>query len=278
MFKQLKISIIFLLFLLALYQLLRLGFLVANAGFFHGTGAGEVLYAFVRGIRFDIAALLLLNGAILLLYNLPGNPARWRPFGALLFTLFCAANIAGVIVNLADYGYYRETQRRLVGELFAMPRDIAGMVPGLLRDYWPLTLLLALLAVGFVVLSRALFRRLDGKIAYRSSLVRELAALIIVVPLAVLGVRGGLQSKPLRPAHAFRTTNWPVGYLTLNSTYTVLRSLGQVKLPEYRLMPDDRAAAIVAGMVRSPRETMLDPQYPFLRRRAAVGAPRRRNV
>ncbi|HTY07890.1 MAG TPA: sulfatase-like hydrolase/transferase, partial [Candidatus Edwardsbacteria bacterium] len=37
-------------------------------------------------------------------------------------------------------------------------------------------------------------------------------------------------------------------------------------------------AAIVASMVRSPRETMLDPQYPFLRRRAAVGAPRRRNV
>ncbi len=278
MFKQLKISGALLLFLLALYQLLRLGFLIANAGFFHGSAAGEVMFAFVRGIRFDLSALLLLDGALLLLYNLPGNPARWRPFGFFLFTLFCAANIAGIVVNLADYGYFRETQRRLVGELFAMPRDIAGMVPGLLHGYWFLFLLLAVVAALFVYAALQLSRWLDRRIESRRNIITELISLVIIIPLLVLGVRGGLQSKPLRPAHAFRSTNWPVGYLTLNSTYTVLRGLAQVKLPEYQLMSEDRAAAIVAQMVKSPSETMIDPRYPFLRERVAAGPPRRRNV
>lgn len=276
--KQLRISAVVLLFLLALYQLLRLGFLIFNAQFFKGAVAGEILFAFVRGIRFDLAALLLLNGALLLLYNLPGNPARWKPFGLFLFTVFCLANIAGIVVNLADYGYFKETQRRLVTELFTMTRDIAGMVPGLLTSYWPLTLALALLAALFVYLSYRLLRKLDKKITYRFNILREAASLVLLVALGVLGVRGGLQSKPLRPAHAFVTTNWALGYLSLNATYTILRGTAQVRLPDYRLMPDDEAARIVAAMVRAPNERMIDPRYPFLRERTAQGEPNRRNL
>lgn len=276
--KQIKISFAALLFLLAFYQLLRLGFLVANAGFFAGVPAGEVLSAFVRGTRFDLAALLLLNGAILLAYNLPGNPARWKPLGIVLFTLFCAANIAGIALNLADYGYFPEVQRRLVTELTAMTGDIAGMVPGLVRDFWPLFLLLAALAAAFVWLSRGLLRWLDRRIAYRFNVLREAASLVLLVALAVLGVRGGLQSKPLRPAHAFRTTNWAVGYLTLNTTYTVLRGTAQVRLPDFRPLPDSAAVEMVAGMVKAPNEEMLNPRYPFLRRRIVAPVPDRHNL
>ncbi|MCU0607705.1 MAG: sulfatase-like hydrolase/transferase [Candidatus Edwardsbacteria bacterium] len=277
MSKQLKISAAIIVFLLALYQLLRLGFLIANARFFAGVPAGDVLMAFVRGIRFDVAALLLLNGAILLAYNLPGNPARWKPLGIVLFVL-CAANIAGIVLNLADYGYFPEAQRRLVSELSTMTGDIAGMVPGLVADFWHLFLLLVALAVLFVWLSRRYFRWLDGRIEYRFNILRDAASLVLLVALAVLGVRGGLQSKPLRPAHAFATTNWALGYLSLNTTYTVLRGTAQVRLPEFRQMTDSAAAAVVGQMVKAPNEEMLDPRYPFLRRRTTAPSPARRNL
>jgi len=159
-----------------------------------------------------------------------------------------------------------------------MTGDIAGMVPGLLASYWPLTIALALLAALFVYLSHWLLSGLDQRIPYRFNLLREAACLVLLVPLGVLGVRSGLQSKPLRPAHAFATTNWALGYLSLNATYTILRGTAQVRLPEYHLMPDDQAARIVAAMVRQPNERMIDPRYPFLRERTAMGVPNRRNL
>jgi len=276
--KQLKVSLAGLLLLLVLYQLLRLGFLAVNAPAFAGAAAGGILLAFARGVRFDLAALLLLNGPLLLLYNLPGHPARWRPLRTGLFSLFCAANVAGIVVNLADYGYYREAQRRMVSELFTMTRDIAGMVPGLAADYWRLFLLLAGISGLFVWAAGKLLSRLDRAIPYRAAPVTEGLSLALLIALGALGVRGGLQSKPLRPAHAFASTNWALGYLSLNATYTILRGTAQVRLPEYRLMPDGRAAALAAAMVRGPAERMVDPAYPFLRERAGTGAPNSRNL
>jgi phosphoglycerol transferase MdoB-like AlkP superfamily enzyme len=276
--KQLKLSLAGFAFLLLCYELLRLGFLIANRQYFSGVPAGQVLWAFVYGLRFDLSALLMLNAVILLLYNLPGNPARFRWYSSLLLFLFFAANLAAVTVNLADYGYYGFTQRRLMFELFAMPGEILEMLPGLLSGYWHLFLLLASAMALFVYAGLRLFKTLDEKIPYKFNIFTEPLSLILIAGLAVLGIRGGLQSKPIRQNHAFFCQSRAAGYLALNSTFTVLRSLSQPRLSEYQFMPRDSAQALIEEMVRDSNEAMPDREYPFLRQRTATGPERRLNL
>lgn len=278
MSKQFKISLAVFAYLLVWYGLLRLGFFLANRQFFIGTPSADIIKAFVHGPRFDIAALLLVNGALLLIYNIPGNPSRWRPLRILLLGLFWAANIAGLLLNLADYGYYPTIQRRMTFELFAIPGDILRMVPGLLAEYWLLFLLLTAMSALFIWSSLRLLRRADQRIIYRFHPGPEVFSLLLLLALAVLGIRGGLQSKPLKPAHAFFSNNWALGYLTLNSTYTVVRSSAQPVLPRIQVMAEAEAGARVEKMIRAGNEAIVDPRYPFLRVKSFTQPMRRMNV
>ena len=276
--KPLLISVAGLVYLLFCYELLRLGFLIANRQYFAGVPAGQVLWAFVYGLRFDLSALLMLNGVILLLYNLPGFPGRFQWYSKIMLALFWLVNIPGFIVNLTDYGYYGFTQRRLMFELFAMPRETMDMVPSLVRGYWPLFLLLALLTGLFIYSSLKLFSRLDKKTPYKFNLFTELLNIVLIIGLAVLGIRGGLQSKPIRQNHAFFSENRAAGYLALNSTFTVLRSLSQPRLAAYQFMPRERAQNLVEAMLRDPNETMSDREYPFLRHKQFPVPEKRLNL
>ncbi len=276
--KQLKLSLAGFAFLLLCYELLRLGFLIANRQYFAGVPAGQVLWAFVYGLRFDVSALLMLNAALLLLYNLPGNPARFRWYSAILLVLFFAANLAAVTVNLADYGYYAFTQRRLMYELFAMPGEILGMLPGLVSGYWHLFLLLGAVIALFIYAGLKLFKKLDRSVTYSFNIFTESLSLILIAGLAVLGIRGGLQSKPIRQNHAFFSESRAAGYLALNSTFTVLRSLSQPRLAEYQFMPREQAQALIEEMLCAPNEVMVDREYPFLRSRKSDALEKRLNL
>ncbi|MBI4727059.1 sulfatase-like hydrolase/transferase [candidate division TA06 bacterium] len=276
--KPLLISILGLAYLLVSYELLRLGFLIANRQYFAGISAGQVLWAFVYGLRFDVSALLMLNAVILLLYNLPGFPGRQQWYSKIILALFWLANLAGFIVNLVDYGYFGFTQRRLMFELFAMPKEIMHMVPGLIGGYWHSFLLLAAAIGLFIYTSRKLFKKLDKSIHYRFNIFSEILSLLLITGLAVLGIRGGLQSKPIRQNHAFFSQHRAAGYLALNSTFTVLRSLSQPKLGQFQFMPREQAQGLVEAMLRDSNETMANREYPFLRQKQFPDSEKKLNV
>jgi phosphoglycerol transferase MdoB-like AlkP superfamily enzyme len=105
------------------------------------------------------------------------------------------------------------------------------------------------------------------------------ASLTALVGLAVVLGRGGFQWRSLRPADAFaHTSSNAVGYLTLNSAYTVLRSFAQPDVPVVHEMPQDVATRLVREMLFEPDERPLDPDFPFLRARPAKGTPKDWNV
>ncbi|MBI5778498.1 MAG: sulfatase-like hydrolase/transferase [Planctomycetes bacterium] len=277
--KQFKISAIAIFGLLVCYALLRLGFFLANRGFFVDVSAGEILWSFIYGLRFDISALLMINGALLLLYNFPGNPAaRWPWFRLGLLLLFWLANLVFIGLNLSDYIYFPTIQRRLMSEIYTILPDILRMLPSTLLEYYYMVLLLLAGGAGFVFASLWLFRKADKLFAYSPNILKESAWLVVIILLLMLGIRGGLQSRPIRPAHAFFSANRSTGYLTLNSSFTILRSLTQTNLPSYKLMPADEALKTVQAMLKADNEQILDPQYPFLRQRSSAGHPGKPNV
>ncbi|MEW6025870.1 MAG: sulfatase-like hydrolase/transferase [Planctomycetota bacterium] len=266
-------------FLLLCYELLRLGFFLANYRFFADVPAGEIFWSFVYGLRFDISALLMINGLLLLLYNLPGNPAaRWKWFRIGLLVLFWLANLAFIGLNLSDYIYFPTIQRRLMSEIYTILPDILRMLPSTLLEYYYMVLLLLAGGAGFVWASLRIARKASQDVAYSPRILKESAWLAAIILLMMLGIRGGLQSRPIRPAHAFFSANRITGYLTLNSSFTILRSITQTNLPSYKLMPREEALKTVESMLKSDNERMLDPEYPFLRQRTSGGNLARPNV
>ncbi|MFH1227767.1 MAG: sulfatase-like hydrolase/transferase [Planctomycetota bacterium] len=276
--KQLKISLAAVIYLMTCYTLLRLGFLISNHEFFTEAGWGEIIKSFIYGLRFDLSALLMINGPLLLVYNLPINYLRRRWCQTAILVLFWFSNLSFIGINLGDYGYFATAQRRLMSEIYMMFLDIMKMLPSMITDFYYLFIALAVGAGVFVWTTWLLFRKLNRTAQDSHNFRSRLVHFIIIAFLLMPGVKGGFQTKPIRPAHAFFSPHRAVGYLTLNSSFTVIKSIFQASVPEYKFMPETEASAEVDRILRNPNEQALDPRYPFLRQIKYAGPPSKKNI
>lgn len=255
--------------LLALAVLMRVGFYASNAAFYTDVAAGELARAFWYGLRFDVSAILMLNGACAALLLIPGIPDSWRWVDRSLFILFLALNVLFLLLGVVDFGYFPTIQRRLMFEPFTAPLDLLRMMPAVIAHYPGFFVLFLLLTAGVLILLLRLVSRLDSRLRARPRgnriLAREALMFVLFAGWAILGIRGGWQLRPIRPSHAFFSSHPAVGYLTLNTTYSVLRSLFQHDLPEYRFMDPREARDRTRALLADPRDRYLDDAYPFLR-------------
>ncbi|MDZ7767395.1 MAG: sulfatase-like hydrolase/transferase [Melioribacteraceae bacterium] len=139
------------------------------------------------------------------------------------------------------------------------------MIPGLFDNYSFLIFLslagCALFVYGYYLLVKKFKRTIEVKFSWWKSLI----TFVVIVLLSIIGIRGGLQLKPIRQTNAFFSDNMALGYLTLNSTYTVMRSYFQYTFSTYNFMPEDKAGRVIESMIKSDDEEMLNQKYPFLR-------------
>ncbi|SDX41071.1 LTA synthase family protein [Hymenobacter psychrophilus] len=226
--------------LLGAYVLLRLGFFGLNYAVFREASAGQVALAFWHGFRFDLSALLLLNIPWLLLGLVPSRGRGWQ---RLVWAVYLLLNSFGLVLNLVDWEYFRFIGRRTSNELSTIGADVQRQAGQLLLSYWwlllPLGVLLAALWYFYPMPDgkrQATSHKLqtnDGQsnfqqpTANRYKLAATIAVqLVAIAGLAVLGIRGGLQLKPLRTGAAFVQQPAVLGHLALNTTFTFLKSLG----------------------------------------------------
>ncbi|OWP64164.1 hypothetical protein CDA63_05400 [Hymenobacter amundsenii] len=230
--------------LLGVYLLLRVGFYTLNQHVFREAAAGQVALAFWHGFRFDVSALLLLNVPWLLLSLVPSRGRGWQ---RLVRGVYLLLNGFGLVLNLIDWEYFRFIGRRTSNELSTIGADVQRQAGQLLLSYWwlllPFGALLAALwyfyplptptnkaqAVGHKqqANNEALLTTKGKLLANRYKPIATVAGqLVVVAALTVLGIRGGLQLKPLRTGAAFVQQPAVLGHLALNSTFTFLKSLG----------------------------------------------------
>jgi phosphoglycerol transferase MdoB-like AlkP superfamily enzyme len=224
--------------LLGVYVLLRLGFYCFNLTTFQGIGAGPVLLAFWHGFRFDIAALLWLNLPVVLLTLLmPVSAKNGQRYTRWLYVLL---NAPGILVNVVDWQYFKFIGRRTSNELNTIGGDVLRQAGQLGTHYWYLLL-------PVVVLVGLLWRLCPmpedrRSLAYpRRPWWQFGLELALVSALVVLGVRGGLQLKPLRPGAAFEQQPSILGHLALNSTFTFLKTLDEESIARKSYFADSAA-------------------------------------
>jgi phosphoglycerol transferase MdoB-like AlkP superfamily enzyme len=276
--KQFQITVLATVFLLIVYTLLRFGFLVYNQPYFNDVPIELMMRAFVHGLRFDLSAIFMLNAVIFSLYNLPGYPARMHWFGNGLFLIFCMINLAGIFLTIADYPYYRLVFRRMTYEPLMMSREITTMLPNIAYEYWDLLLLFAAFSVVLIRTRKRFFSFFAARMTYRFNFFRDLTFLILLIGLIVLGIRGGLQSQPIRQSHAFFSNNYALGYIALNTPFNVILSLNQQSLQELTFLDETLSRQRLQAMLYRPNEHNIDPNYPFLRASLVQGSPQNHNV
>jgi glucan phosphoethanolaminetransferase (alkaline phosphatase superfamily) len=243
------------LFLVFLFSLCRLLFFLFYSDQFESCTSSQILYAFVLGLRFDISILLAFNVVFILLlaigrfFEIP----KWLFFlGKILFVL---VNTLLVFLNLIDLEYFAFTGKRTGIEILGIKDDIGNQFNQLIFNYWHIALL------GFMLFLWILLRtlRLTYKPVQSSKPILYFAiGYAAFVGIAILGIRGGLQLKPLRPNIAFSLEPSKLGNVVLNTPFNIFMTIGIEPIePVYYFNDPKEVSDILADWNTQQKNTTL---------------------
>jgi len=248
-----------LIWLLAIYAFQRLLFFYFNAAALNSVPIGTLLWSLSEGLRFDLCAIATINTPILALHysfylitsSLKAPPnAKWRTArlgNQVIGLIFLAANIPMIAFGIIDSRMFAFTGRRFTLDLLAIAGDIQEQSLGILVQYWPLTLI-SFAAIGLFSWKTM---QIDHIQSIKPSGKKEVYRVMLTSALALLLIRGGWQTKPLSPAHAYAYQPAALANMVLNSSMTIMRtpsgsSLKPVK--DFASMADVRKILDVPAM------------------------------
>ena len=211
------------LFLIFLFGLCRLLFFLFYSDQFEACTRAQIIEAFILGLRFDISILLAFNVVFILFLAIGRFFEIPKPLFFLSKTLFVLVNSFLVWLNLIDLEYFAFTGKRTGIEILSIKDDILNQLNQLITNYWHICLL------GFVLFLWILLRTLRLKYKPITSSRPKLYFTIgyaIFIGIAVLGIRGGLQLKPLRPNIAFSIDPSKLGNVVLNTPFNIFMTIG----------------------------------------------------
>jgi hypothetical protein len=211
--------------LLPAYRGLRCLFLVFNWRQLAEASRSDLFYAMAKGLRFDLSTILLLNIPLILLdIALPAprlHTGKWfRRIYSVSFMLF---NFIPLAIEAIDIEGYKFFGRRSTLSTLSILNDIRDQALQLIIHFWYISLICMLVITGLVLLFQQVSRRVES--SRLGTMALPLPAWIslgfVTVAMTTLGIRGGLQSKPLRPIHAFSSQSTVLASLALNTTFNV---------------------------------------------------------
>jgi phosphoglycerol transferase MdoB-like AlkP superfamily enzyme len=205
-------------FLLIPYSLLRVGFYFYHLNIYKQFTQEEIFESLLLGLRFDLAAICLLNAPIVVLTLLP---LRGKGFLAFERGLFIFLNFAGIVASLNDYELFSFLGKRLSWDFFLIADDILAQLPQVFLYYWYLPVTGILFCVGFYFFDRRYFRLKEKRAPWYSHLLVSL----LLLGLTFVGIRGGFQNKSINVQSAFVQGKNELGHLVLNTPYHFLRTL-----------------------------------------------------
>ena len=97
----------------------RILFYVFNLNYFSGTSTHDILMIFLRGMRFDLSAILILNFPFIFFNTIPFRFRYKRPYQWIMNGYFYLVNIIGLMVNFGDIIYFRFTLKRITADFFS---------------------------------------------------------------------------------------------------------------------------------------------------------------
>lgn len=228
------------------YTLARVEFLVWNWNLFSTKPFADILWSFVVGWRFDISAILMMASPLLLLSFLPW-PKSWEKYYATAtWVLFCVLQTPFLILNLIDTEFINFVGRRTSYDSLFVVNEAQGKFLNFFTSYWILFVANTVIVGLFIFSVRWTMKKTSqapnlqwaekGK-RLKLWLAHGFLCFVALI-LAVVGIRGGLQGKPISFVNANVFTVPLLNNLILNSTFTFVKSFGTEKLARTQYFAD----------------------------------------
>lgn len=219
-------------FLMVPYSILRIGFYFYHLNIYKFFTQEEIFRSFLLGVRFDIAAICLLNIPIVFLAIFPILKEKWERF------LYIFINTIGLIISVDDFELFLFTGKRLSYDFFLITEDILQQLPQVTLNYWYLPFISIAIGIGFYFFDAAYFSVKKKAVP----LWTQMFTGILIFGITFIGIRGGLQHKSINIQSAFVQGKNELGHLVLNTPYHFLRTLKNTPLKEVKFFANDNKA------------------------------------
>jgi uncharacterized membrane protein YhaH (DUF805 family) len=164
--------------------------------------------------------------------------------------IFVFINSSAILLNLIDTGWYPFIHKRITADIFdpvITGTDLWNNLYSYARDFWYLLLIFIILfALTWKVSEIFYFSGLRSK-AIKSRKSISISLTILIVILSIIGIRGGLQYKPLKIIDAGHSVPATLTNLVLNTPFTVIRTWNNDPLTEVDYFPSGIADLYFPG-------------------------------
>ena len=236
-----------LLFLMALYTLCRIYFLLCNFPSFQPIELKGIAASFFYGLRFDFAALFFLNVIFYPFHFLAFQFVKNQTYQKILRQVVIVVNAFGLLLNIIDTGYFgfqncRSGADFITNILFS--EDTANLLPQYICDYWYHLLVF----IGFVlILEKWLPRYKSLNIEKQKFEILKCTLLALLISAGSFCLYRGFEVKPLSVIDAAKFATTKYSSLTLNTPFTIVRTIGKNGIPHRSYFDDETAKTLYSA-------------------------------
>jgi phosphoglycerol transferase MdoB-like AlkP superfamily enzyme len=213
--------------LLGLYLCCRISFIFCNSAEFKFSDFSSISSIFFSGLRFDISAILATNLVFTVLFFLPLKLHHFAWYHSALKLIFLSVNCVFILLNIADIAYYPFIQKRIQSDALLFVSgdkgsELLGLIPVFLMQYWYLCIFfliaLTILIKGYQYMekSAANIYKLNSGYGLR------IVLFVFLITLNIIGMRGGLQLRPIDVINASESVGVTNAPIVMNSTFSLL--------------------------------------------------------
>lgn len=225
-------------FMLLLHRLIFLILFYEN---FDEVPRSAYVNAFLVGTLTDaIAIIYFLLPMWLLLMFAKTNSKSVRTIALSFFVL---GFFTACILNVADFGYYPITKKRMGAELINMLPEIPSLMGAYLADYWYLlVLLIAFLVVSFFIIRSQLRKGfiLETELKFKAANILVIAFCFITI------MRGGYGKRPFTPFDIPNFADPRLQWLACNTPFQFLHTLNDHTVKKETFFSEEEAEKIIA--------------------------------
>lgn len=207
--------------LLLVYTICRMIFYLFNMDYFAEATGGQLSYAFLLGLRFDLTAIFAINSLYIIASLLPFNFQKRAGYNLFLKILYLALNLPLLYLNIIDSEYFKYTGKRTTFDVLLFYSDIQDQAGQLFFSYWYISLLV--LIAGLI-----LWRFYPEKTSLTKVKINKLSGvflLLLTLGINFLFIRGSFGKRPITPKNAFELSPSKLGHLVLNTPFSFLYTI-----------------------------------------------------
>lgn len=236
-------------------QLIRLLFFSANRNQFSQVNGFEYLRLMFHSLRFDLSVLLTINILVIAILMLPVKVVSKKIIQSILLIVFIGSNLFVFLFDLADIGYYPYVRKRMTWDVFDLigrKSDFVNLLPSYAIRFWYVFVFIILLFGLFIYSARRIWRITESqqlKSSFKSWLI-WLGFLLV----GIIGIRGGLQLKPILINNALLVASNEHAPLVYSSAFSILHSIEETNLHEIAWVDPP-----IVDSLFNPNKTMGSP-------------------